>query len=84
MKMSAIIILNNLNAIKHYYIDNNVTTTPQTLVQDVNNPLKDILYSVSDNQIYDKVVPSAKPYASFRIGANQINIQDKNAQRSKR
>ena len=82
--MSAIIILNNLNAIKHYYIYNNVTTTPQTLVQDVNNPLKDILYSVSDNQIYDKIVPSAKPYTSSRIGANQINIQDKNAQRSKR
>ena len=82
--MSAIIILNNLNAIKHYYIHNNVTTTPQTLVQDVSNPLKDILYSLSDNIIYDKIVPSEKPYASFRIGANQIKVQDKNAQRSKR
>ena len=61
-----------------------ITNTPQNLVQDTNNPLEDILYSVSDNIIYDKIVPRAKPAASFRIGANQIKIQDKNAQRSKR
>ena len=79
--MSAIIILNNLNAIGHY---DKITNTPQNLVQDTNNPLEDILYSVSDNIIYDKIVPSAKPPASFRIGANQIKIQDKNTQRSKR
>ena len=79
--MSAIIILNNLNAIGHY---DKIANTPQNLVQDTNNPLEDILYSVSDNIIYDKIVPRAKPPASFRIGANQIKIQDKNAQRSKR
>ena len=79
--MSAIIILNNLNAIGHY---DKITNTPHNLVQDANNPLEDILYSVSDNIIYDKIVPRAKPPASFRIGANQIKIQDKNAQRSKR
>ena len=79
--MSATIILNNLNAIGHY---DKITNTPQNLVQDANNPLEDILYSVSDNIIYDKIVPRAKPSASFRIAANQIKIQDKNAQRSKR
>ena len=79
--MSAIIILNNLNAIGHY---DKITNTPQNLVQDVSNPLPDILYSVSDNIIYDKIAPRSKPPASFRIGADQVKIQDKNAQRSKR